>query len=67
MADAFVFDHVRTPRGRGKKDGALHAVSTVELAAQAIRVADHIKDTYIRGGRPQAQLGAESVRPRDDS
>jgi acetyl-CoA C-acetyltransferase len=37
MADAFVFDHVRTPRGRGKKDGALHAVSTVELAAQALR------------------------------
>ncbi len=37
MADAFVFDHVRTPRGRGKKDGALHTVSTVELAAQTLR------------------------------
>jgi acetyl-CoA C-acetyltransferase len=33
MADAFIYDHVRTPRGRGKKDGALHEVSTVRLAA----------------------------------
>jgi acetyl-CoA C-acetyltransferase len=33
MAEAFIYDHVRTPRGRGKKDGALHEVSTVRLAA----------------------------------
>ena len=37
MADAFIYDHVRTPRGRGKKDGALHTVTTVNLAAQALR------------------------------
>jgi hypothetical protein len=24
MPDAFIYDHVRTPRGRGKADGALH-------------------------------------------
>ncbi len=33
MADAFIYDHVRTPRGRGKKDGALHEVPTNHLAA----------------------------------
>ena len=33
MPDAFIYDHVRTPRGRGKKDGALHEVATVALAA----------------------------------
>jgi acetyl-CoA C-acetyltransferase len=33
MTDAFVFDHVRTPRGRGKADGALHEVTAVRLAA----------------------------------
>jgi len=33
MAEAFIYDHVRSPRGRGKKDGALHEVSTVQLAA----------------------------------
>ena len=37
MADAFIYDHVRTPRGRGKTDGALHSVSTVNLAGQALR------------------------------
>ncbi|MCB1502731.1 MAG: acetyl-CoA C-acetyltransferase [Bauldia sp.] len=37
MADAFIYDHVRTPRGRGKADGALHSVSTVALAGQALR------------------------------
>jgi acetyl-CoA C-acetyltransferase len=36
MPDAFIYDHVRTPRGRGKKDGALHTVSTVNLAGQAL-------------------------------
>ena len=36
MPDAFVYDHVRTPRGRGKTDGALHEVPTVRLAATAL-------------------------------
>src|SRR5580704_41044 len=36
MADAFIFDHVRTPRGRGKADGALHEVTALNLAAQAL-------------------------------
>ena len=33
MADAFIYDHVRTPRGRGKKDGSLHEVTSNRLAA----------------------------------
>jgi acetyl-CoA C-acetyltransferase len=33
MPDAFIYDAVRTPRGRGKTDGALHEVPTVRLAA----------------------------------
>ena len=36
MPDAFIYDHVRTPRGRGKPDGALHEVSTLNLATQAL-------------------------------
>jgi acetyl-CoA C-acetyltransferase len=34
--DAFIYDHVRTPRGRGKSDGALHECTTLELARQAL-------------------------------
>lgn len=36
MADAFIYDAVRTPRGRGKPDGGLHEVSTVGLARAAL-------------------------------
>ena len=36
MPDAFIYDHVRTPRGRGKPDGALHEVTALNLAAQAL-------------------------------
>jgi acetyl-CoA C-acetyltransferase len=36
MPDAFIYDHVRTPRGRGKPDGALHEVTAINLAAQAL-------------------------------
>ncbi len=37
MPDALIYDHVRTPRGRGRPDGSLHEVSSVELAAQVLR------------------------------
>jgi acetyl-CoA C-acetyltransferase len=36
MTEAFIYDTVRTPRGRGKKDGALHEVPTPRLAAVAL-------------------------------
>jgi acetyl-CoA C-acetyltransferase len=36
MADVFVYDAVRTPRGRGKKDGSLHEVPAVRLGAKVL-------------------------------
>ncbi|MBW8637709.1 acetyl-CoA C-acetyltransferase [Hoeflea sp. WL0058] len=36
MADAYIYDHVRTPRGRGKKDGSLHEVPSVRLGATVL-------------------------------
>jgi acetyl-CoA C-acetyltransferase len=33
MANAMIFDAVRTPRGKGKKDGSLHEVKPVDLLA----------------------------------
>lgn len=35
--DAYVFDHVRTPRGKGRPDGALHEVPAVQLATQMLQ------------------------------
>ena len=37
MAEALVFDHVRTPRGRGRPDGALHEVPAIGLATQVLQ------------------------------
>ncbi|HEY7382247.1 MAG TPA: acetyl-CoA C-acetyltransferase [Beijerinckiaceae bacterium] len=37
MADAYIFDAVRTPRGRGKPDGSLHEVTALRLAETALR------------------------------
>ncbi|PYE86401.1 acetyl-CoA C-acetyltransferase [Phyllobacterium leguminum] len=36
MAEAYIYDHVRTPRGRGKKDGSLHEVPAVRLGAKVL-------------------------------
>ena len=33
MTDAFIYDAVRTPRGKGRPDGALHEVTSVALSA----------------------------------
>ncbi|QQD20876.1 acetyl-CoA C-acetyltransferase [Oceanospirillaceae bacterium ASx5O] len=37
MTDAYIFDAVRTPRGKGKKDGSLHVVTPVNLMAGLLR------------------------------
>ncbi|MEX1146957.1 MAG: beta-ketoacyl synthase N-terminal-like domain-containing protein, partial [Sphingomonadales bacterium] len=36
MTEAYIFDHVRTPRGRGKSSGSLHEITPVSLAAQVL-------------------------------
>jgi acetyl-CoA C-acetyltransferase len=36
MPEAYIYDAVRTPRGRGKPDGSLHEVPTVDLAVTAL-------------------------------
>ncbi len=41
MAEAFVYDHIRTPRGKGKKVGSLHEVKPVDLV---VGLLDAVKD-----------------------
>ncbi len=36
MADAFIYDAVRTPRGRGKSDGSLHDVQPIQLLTSVL-------------------------------
>src|SRR5918993_5915275 len=40
MAEAFVYDHIRTPRGKGKMVGSLHEVKPVDLV---VGLLDEIK------------------------
>ncbi len=37
MTEAFIFDALRTPRGKGKKDGALYSVKPVDLVAGLLK------------------------------
>lgn len=37
MAEAFIYDAVRTPRGRGKSDGSLHDVQPIQLLTNVLR------------------------------
>jgi acetyl-CoA C-acetyltransferase len=36
MPEAYIYDHVRTPRGRGKADGSLHEVTSVDLSVTTL-------------------------------
>jgi acetyl-CoA C-acetyltransferase len=37
MTSAYIFDAVRTPRGRGRPDGALHEMTSLALAVQVLQ------------------------------
>lgn len=50
MNNVYIYDHVRTPRGRGKPDGALHEASAVHLAA-----------TVLESLRERSDLDSEQV------
>ncbi len=50
MTDAYIYDAVRTPRGKGRKDGALHEITPINLAVttlQAIRERNDLDTTAI--------------------
>ena len=70
MPDAFIYDHVRTPRGRGKADGALHEVTALNLAAQALAAvkdrnkldAEMIDDVVLGCVDPVGEAGGDIAR-----
>ncbi|MEM7441608.1 MAG: acetyl-CoA C-acetyltransferase, partial [Pseudomonadota bacterium] len=47
MTDAYIYDAVRTPRGKGRKDGSLHEVTSVRLSTQVLNA---LKDRNGLGG-----------------
>ena len=50
MPEAYIYDHVRTPRGKGKSDGSLHEVTALALAAaplKALKARNNIKEDMV--------------------
>lgn len=48
--EAYIFDAVRTPRGRGKKDGSLHSVKPITLLTtvlNALRERNHLETAQV--------------------
>ena len=41
MSEAYIYDHLRTPRGKGRPDGGLHSASPVNMLAQVLV---HLRD-----------------------
>ncbi len=37
MTEAYIYDAVRTPRGKGKASGALHEITSLSLATQVLQ------------------------------
>ncbi|MCC7164572.1 MAG: acetyl-CoA C-acetyltransferase [Anaerolineae bacterium] len=68
--DAFIYDAVRTPRGRGKPDGALHEVQPVDLLAGLLRAlqarndldTSQVDDVVIGCVTPLAEQGGVIAR-----
>lgn len=70
MTDAYIFDAVRTPRGRGKKDGSLHEVTPTSLLSHVLKRlrdrneldTDQVDDVVIGCVEPVSEQGAVIAR-----
>jgi acetyl-CoA C-acetyltransferase len=70
MADAFIYDHVRTPRGKGKKDGSLHQATPVWLLSTLLRALQQrqsldtalVDDVVLGCVTPVGEQGADIAR-----
>lgn len=70
MTDAYIYDHVRSPRGRGRANGSLHEVTPVDLAAQVLASlrdrnaldTTHLDDVILGCTAPVGEQGAVIAR-----
>ncbi len=70
MSQAFIYDHVRTPRGKGKKDGGLHQATPVWLLRTLLQALQQrgaldtalIDDVVLGCVTPVGEQGADIAR-----
>lgn len=70
MTEAYIFDAVRTPRGKGKKDGSLHEITPVHLLANLFHAlkdrnqldTSQVDDVVLGCVTPVGEQGADIAR-----
>jgi len=70
MTEVFIYDHARTPRGKGRHDGALHEIPAVQLATQMLEALRDrndldtalLDDVVIGCAQPVAEQGGVLAR-----
>jgi acetyl-CoA C-acetyltransferase len=70
MTEAYIYDAVRTPRGKGKKDGSLHEITGLSLATQVLEAlrdrngldTSKVDDVILGCVTPVGELGADIAR-----
>ncbi len=60
MTDAYIYDAVRTPRGKGRKDGSLHEITPTALATQVL---ESIRDRNGLSGQEVEDVAFGCVSP----
>jgi acetyl-CoA C-acetyltransferase len=70
MAEAYIYDAVRTPRGRGKSDGSLHEVQPIQLLTSVLKEiqqrnqldTSYVDDVIMGCVTPIGEQGADIAR-----
>lgn len=70
MTDAYIFDAVRTPRGKGKASGSLHEITALSLATQSLQAirerneldTSKVDDVVLGCVSPVGEQGADIAR-----
>ena len=70
MGEAYIYDAVRTPRGKGKKSGSLHEITALDLATQPLRAirdrnnldTSNVDDVVLGCVSPVGEQGADIAR-----
>lgn len=70
MTEAYIYDAVRTPRGRGRKDGSLHEITPIQLATQVLEAVrdrndldtENVDDVVLGCVAPVGEQGADIAR-----
>ncbi|SDE58098.1 MULTISPECIES: acetyl-CoA C-acetyltransferase [Kordiimonas] len=70
MTEAYIYDAVRTPRGRGRKDGSLHEITPMQLATQVLEAVrdrneldtENVDDVILGCVAPVGEQGADIAR-----